>query len=172
MKGHLTQAEITSKYGVHSSQIYNWKKQLENNLANIFKDKSLIEKPDKDLIEELYNKIGKLNMELEWLKKNQNYSAQIKRQLIDASSKDISITRQCELQGLSRSSFYYQPALADDLTLTLLNLIDEYYTAHPEYGTRTMLMYLKNLGYDVNRKRVQGLYKTLGIEAIYQKPRT
>jgi transposase-like protein len=69
IKGHLTQAEITSKYEVHSSQIYNWKKLLENNAANIFKDKSLIEKPDKDLIEELYNKIGKLNMELEWLKK-------------------------------------------------------------------------------------------------------
>ena len=35
-----------------------------------------------------------------------------------------------------------------------------------------MLMYLRSLGYDVNRKRVQRLYKTLGIEAIYQKPRT
>lgn len=69
LKGHLTQAEITSKYGVHSSQIYNWKKMLENNVSNIFKDKSIIEKPDKDLIDDLYNKIGKLNMEIDWLKK-------------------------------------------------------------------------------------------------------
>jgi putative transposase len=33
-------------------------------------------------------------------------------------------------------------------------------------------MYLRSLGYEINRKRVQRLYKTLGIQAIYQKPRT
>ena len=57
LKGNLTQAEISSKFSVHSSQIYKWKKALENNIANIFKDKSIKEKSDNQLTEELYNKI-------------------------------------------------------------------------------------------------------------------
>lgn len=69
LKGVMTQAEISSKYEVHSSQIYKWKKALENNISDIFKDKSIKEKSDNQLTEELYNKIGKLNVELDWLKK-------------------------------------------------------------------------------------------------------
>ena len=58
----------------------------------------------------------------------------------------------------------------DDLTLTLLKIIDEEYTRHPILGTRKMVEYLRRLGYCVNRKRIQKLYQLLGIEAIYQKP--
>jgi putative transposase len=73
---------------------------------------------------------------------------------------------------LQRSTYYYKPVEIDILTQELLNIIDEYYTLHPEFGTRTMCNYLKSIGYDVNRKRIQNLYKTLGIQAIYTKPRT
>jgi putative transposase len=73
---------------------------------------------------------------------------------------------------LQRSTYYYKPVEIDILTQELLNIIDEYYTLHPAFGTRTMCNYLKSIGYDVNRKRIQNLYKTLGIQAIYTKPRT
>lgn len=54
--------------------------------------------------------------------------------------------------------------------LLLTRLIDEEYTRHPFYGARRMMIYLQNLGYAINRKRIQRLYRLMGIEAIYQKP--
>jgi putative transposase len=51
-----------------------------------------------------------------------------------------------------------------------MNLIDEEYTRHPFLGTRRMRIYLKKMGHDVNRKRVQTLYQRMGIEAVYPKP--
>tara|TARA_R110001632_G_scaffold73211_1_gene168702 strand:+ start:599 stop:1195 length:597 start_codon:yes stop_codon:yes gene_type:complete len=94
------------------------------------------------------------------------------RNLIDLDHENINISRQCDLLGLSRASFYYNPKPMDEYTLKLLNLIDEHYTQHPEFGTRTMATWLSNLGYPVNRKRMQRLYGVLGIEAIYPKPNT
>jgi putative transposase len=51
-----------------------------------------------------------------------------------------------------------------------MKLIDEEYTRHPFYGTRKMCQYLRNRGYLVNRKRLQRLYRLMGLEAIYPKP--
>ena len=51
-----------------------------------------------------------------------------------------------------------------------MNLVDEEFTRHPFYGTRRMVAYLRHLGYEVNRKRVQGLYRIMGLEANYPKP--
>jgi transposase-like protein len=69
LKGAMTQAEISSKFAVHTTQIYKWKKQLESNIANVFKDNTVKERSESQLIDELYGKIGKLNIELGWLKK-------------------------------------------------------------------------------------------------------
>jgi transposase len=70
LKGNMTQAEISYKYKVHTTQIYKWKKLLESNIANIFKDSTTTkEKNDSELINNLYTKIGQLNIELDWLKK-------------------------------------------------------------------------------------------------------
>ena len=52
-----------------------------------------------------------------------------------------------------------------------MQLIDEEYTKHPFYGTRRMRTYLRNQGYWVNRKQVQRLYRLMGLEAVYPKPK-
>lgn len=57
----------------------------------------------------------------------------------------------------------------DSLSIELMHLIDEEYTRHPFIGTRRMVVYLHLQGYTVNRKRLQRLYKLMGIEAIYPK---
>lgn len=95
-----------------------------------------------------------------------------RRSLIDSTHGQISINRQCDLINLSRSSYYYKPVGIDDLTLLLLRLVDEEYTRHPFLGTRRMKTYLRELGYPLNRKRVQRLYRLLGIEAVYPKKNT
>lgn len=78
--------------------------------------------------------------------------------------------RQCELIGLNRASYYYQPAKASDENLILMRLIDEQYLETPEYGYRVMTDILHRKGYHVNRKRVLRLMRKMGIQAIYPKP--
>jgi putative transposase len=81
------------------------------------------------------------------------------------------VVRQCELIGLSRSTYYYQPVGECSLNIELMHLIDEEYTRHPYYGSRRICACLHRQGYAVNRKRVQRLMRQMGIVAIYPKPR-
>jgi len=82
----------------------------------------------------------------------------------------LSVSEQCELLGLSRSSYYYEPAKETAENLALMAMIDREYTAHPFYGSRRMATWLQSEGHVVNRKRVQRLMRLMGLEAIYPKP--
>ena len=84
----------------------------------------------------------------------------------------LSIKKQCELLGISRSSYYYNPQEISEEESKLLRLLDEQYMKTPFYGSRKMTMYLRSLGYKINRKRVMRLMRQLGLQAIYPKPRT
>ncbi len=83
----------------------------------------------------------------------------------------MSVRRQCELLGLSRSSLYYEPAQEAGEDLRLMRLLDQEYTAHPFLGSRRLTEWLVKQGEEVNRKRVQRLMRLMGLEAIYPKPR-
>ena len=73
--------------------------------------------------------------------------------------------RQCELLGLPRSSYYYQPRPESAENLRLLRRLDQLYLEYPFFGSRRMAVTL-----GMNRKRVQRLMRILGIEAHYPKP--
>lgn len=92
--------------------------------------------------------------------------------MIDIHHPDLSIRRQCRLVGLSRSCFYYRPALESTLNLELMRLMDEKYLKTPFYGKPRMTDYLRKQGYKVNGKRVRRLMRLMGICAIYPRPRT
>jgi putative transposase len=94
-----------------------------------------------------------------------------KRGLVELSHPEIPIYRQCELLGLSRSSFYYKPRGVSEYNHLLMGMIDKEYTAHPFYGILRMTAYLREQGYQVNHKRVGRLMQLMGIRAIYPKPR-
>ncbi len=98
-------------------------------------------------------------------------SAEDRRRLVESDHPELSVRRQCELLGLNRSTFYYEPAGASPEDLRLMRLIDEQYTAYPFYGSRRMTEWLNDQGEEVNRKRVQRLMREMGLEAIYPKPR-
>ncbi len=70
-------------------------------------------------------------MGLEWLKKKLSASVEEKRAMIEPSNAQISVRRQCELIGLSRSSLYYTQAKESEFNLHLMRLIDEQYTRMP-----------------------------------------
>jgi putative transposase len=91
--------------------------------------------------------------------------------LIDPSDSVLSVSQQCELLGLSRSSYYYEPASETAENLSLMEKIDREYTAHPFLGSRGMRAWLCRQGHEVNRKRVQRLMRLMGLEAVYPKPR-
>ena len=70
VKGERTMAELSSKYSVHPSQISLWKRQLLDGGATIFARNGTKEEQDQAAIQsDLYEQIGRLKMELEWLKK-------------------------------------------------------------------------------------------------------
>jgi putative transposase len=98
-------------------------------------------------------------------------SREHERTLIEVGHPALSVRRQCELLGLSRSSLYYEPACETAENLRLMRRIDEQYTARPFYGSRRMTRWLIEQGEEVNRKRVRRLMRTMGLEAIYPKPR-
>ena len=83
----------------------------------------------------------------------------------------MSVRRQCDLLGLTRSAVYYRPAQTPADDLRLMRLLDERYTACPFYGSRRMTAWLASQGEGVNRKRVRRLLRAMGLEAIYPKPR-
>jgi len=84
----------------------------------------------------------------------------------------MSISKQCHLLGVPRSSYYQKPAgrprLGDAL---LMQCIDRIYLEEPTYGSRRMCDELEKLGYSPSRDRVRRLMRQMGIEPIYPKPR-
>jgi putative transposase len=84
----------------------------------------------------------------------------------------LSLTRQCQLLGVSRAALYYSPVEVSAEELALMSLIDRQYLRTPVYGSRRMTAWLQKQGHMVNRKRVQRLMRLMGIEAVYQRPLT
>ena len=83
----------------------------------------------------------------------------------------LSVVRQCDLLGLARSSWYYQPGGESAENLEVMRMLDEQYTRTPFYGIRRMTASLRQQGYAVNHKRVGRLLRLMGLEALYPKPR-
>ncbi len=111
-----------------------------------------------------------------------------RRKLIEPNHSEISIHRQCELVGLSRSSYYYRSFSQDSIShsevnenmnkivdtqqnLFLMEQIDHQYMKTPFYGSRRMTTVLSQRGTIVNRKRIQRLMRQMGLQAIYPKPK-
>jgi putative transposase len=82
---------------------------------------------------------------------------------------ELSIRRQCELAGISRSGFYYEPVAETAENLALMRRLDELHMAHPVYGSRRLTVLLEREGQAINRKRVRRLLQVMGVEALYPK---
>jgi transposase-like protein len=70
LKGLKTINELASEHGVHPTQINQWKKQAQEGLSSLFSERrSRQEKNQEELTDSLYQQIGQLTVELDWLKK-------------------------------------------------------------------------------------------------------
>lgn len=93
-----------------------------------------------------------------------------RRDLI-GSDCNISVAKQCQLLGVPRSTFYYEPRPESTENLRLMRLIDQLYLKAPSYGHRSITTELKKMGEEVNRKRIRRLMHKMGQVAIYPRPR-
>lgn len=92
--------------------------------------------------------------------------------LIAPADPNFSISRQCVLLKVARSTLYYQRLGVSGEDLGLMRRMDELYLKWPFYGSRRLVAELRGEGFDVGRKRVRRLMRLMGIEVIYQKPNT
>ena len=99
-------------------------------------------------------------------------SREERKAMITPSHSDLSLSRQCELVSISRSSFYYTPRGESADNLALMRRIDELFLRYPFYGSRQMVRQLRREGLTVGRHRVRRLMRRMGLEAIYRAPRT
>lgn len=84
----------------------------------------------------------------------------------------VSLSRQCKVLSIGRSSLYYAPKGESPENLALMRRIDELFLKYPFYGSRQMARQLRRDGIAVGRHRVRRLMRRMGLEAIYRAPKT
>lgn len=93
-----------------------------------------------------------------------------KRHLVSKENSQLSIVKQCEVLGIHRSGIYFKPKPETGYNLHLMRLIDEKFLDCPFYGVPRMTDWLRyDMGHSVNPKRIERLYKLMGLQTIFPK---
>lgn len=69
VRGDRTMSQLAAQFGVHATQVASWRRRLLEGAAGLFEDRRRRDDRAGQNQEELYEQIGRLSMELEWLKK-------------------------------------------------------------------------------------------------------
>jgi putative transposase len=81
----------------------------------------------------------------------------------------LSLRQQCSLLGISRSSYYYEPAAESEENLLVMKLMDRRHFHYPTHGVLQIQDYLSSEGLSVNVKRIRRLLRLMGVMAVYPK---
>ncbi len=84
----------------------------------------------------------------------------------------MSIRSQCDLLGVARSNYYYQPIGESAENLKYMRIIDEQYMRTPYFGYRKMMQWMVLQGHPVNAKRIQRLMSLMGLQGAVPGPHT
>ena len=95
-----------------------------------------------------------------------------RRDMIRKKNTKLSLTRQCKLLKINRSSLYYTPVGVNAETLELMHEIDRVFTKYPFFGSRQIAAYLPQSGFSAGRHRVRRLMGIMGLQAVYKGPNT
>ena len=95
-----------------------------------------------------------------------------RRAMVTRPHPGLSLSRQCRLLSIGRSSLYYTPKGESAESLALMQRIDELFLKHPFYGARQMVRHLRLEGVRIGRRRASRLMRLMGLQAIYRAPRT
>ncbi len=172
LKNEKTLNEIASENNIIPKNLQNWKATFLAN-AEIAMEPAKAVKEYKDKIIELEEKndnyakvVGKMTVELEWATgKLESLDLYEKRVIIESELTTISVSRQCELISLNRSSLYYEPVV-NETKIALKKHIDTIFEAIPVYGYLKVHQQLKEDGYDVCANTVAAYRKEAGFKAV------
>nr|WP_156773859.1 IS3 family transposase [Paraburkholderia tropica] len=172
LKGDKTLAELALQFDVHPNQITDWKKQLQERVADVFDTgNSAPSAPPVD-VKVLHAKIGQLTLENGFFRKRAQQGGTGGRKAMIDRDHALPVTQQARLVGISRSSAYYQSRGVNEADLKLMRRIDELHLEHPFAGARMLVRLLRREGIKVGRRHVSTLMKRMGVEALYRKPNT
>ncbi|WP_420821918.1 IS3 family transposase [Pseudorhodobacter turbinis] len=173
LRGDKTAQEIAAKHKIHPTQVTTWKRQAIDGLTGVFSDKAKKVEDNEAQVKELHAKIGKLAVENDFLSQGlKPMSPSERKAMINADRTDLSLTKQCKLLKISRSSLYYAPVGVNAETLKLMNEIDRVFMKYPFFGSRQIAAYLPRNGFHAGRHRVRRLMGVMGLQAIYKGPNT
>ena len=99
-------------------------------------------------------------------------SSEQRKGMIEPCCPSLSISAQCQLLTLTRSSFYYIPSGESEENLAIMRQLDEQYFSTPFYGVLRLTSLLILAGFKVNKKRVRRLMKLMNWQTIYREPHT
>ena len=178
LKDEEPASTIASRYGITVQTLNQWKKKFLQNASLAF-DMSRTTKEYREKIEKLEKEnealaktLGKTTVERDWaVGKLKSLDLSSKRVLVDSKLDRLSLTRQCQLLGLNRSSFYYRPVAMSQYDEQLVRRIDEIYTDISTYGYRKIHAQLKDEGWSIGHNKVHRLMQKMGIAAIYPRKR-
>jgi hypothetical protein len=77
------------------------------------------------------------------------------------------VRAQCQVLGLGRSSWYYEPVPLSERDQAMMKLLDIEYMKRPFYGVRKMTKYLRTEGYVVAKDHVRTLLRKMGLQAVF-----
>ena len=164
LRGDRTVQAIAAKHEVHPNQVGTWKRQAVEGLDEVFaRGGSPGPSEHEATIRDLHAKIGELTMERDFFQRGlQAMSRPARRNLVDRDGA-LSIRRQCELMGISRSSVYYAPRGESAENLALMRRMDALSLHYPFYGSRQMARHLRREGVAAGRRRVRRLMGLIGL---------
>ncbi len=158
LQSNKSQIEVAAEYGLTSQLISNWKQLFLKRAASVFDDPRTVSKPvSKSSKISAKRSLKRIEEPSTWLRKVVvNLSVSDRRLLVDRTS-SISVAKQCDWLGISRSGFDYTPKPENALNAELLTRINEILEKNPARGSRQILADLAFSGINVSRSRLRRL---------------
>ncbi|WP_423928334.1 IS3 family transposase [Candidatus Palauibacter sp.] len=174
LREHDSVQAIARRHELHPNQVSTWKRQLLEGLPEVFAGGAgrKLAKEHEAKVRDLHAKIGELTVERDFFRRGAQALSRAERVRMIERGGPLSLSRQCALVGVSRSSRYYRPKGESAENLALMRRMDELHMEYPFYGSRQMMRHLRREGVIVGRHRIRRLMRLMGMEATYRRPRT
>jgi len=163
---------ISSAHNVTPKNLQNWKKTFLENVEIAMEPSKVVKEYKAELSasheenEMLTKIVGKMTVEKEWLeKKLRSLGLSKRKSMIEPKHQHISLSQQCDLLAVARSSHYYQ-AQSNTNKATIKNRIVEIFEEIPIYGAAKVHQQLLEDGVKVSLNTVASYRQELGLKAV------